>query len=225
MSENNIQRRDVLKTVGAASAFGVFGTVRGAKSDEGSVRLVELGIEYDLPRGHNYQRVHIEGKSLYSVDGDSVVLSLVAPDEVRDTFANNDVVVNGVDATTIPSETTETETVKAIPTALAAREDPRELTHLTEPHRLPDVGVEVTGDDPTVVVEGVRQTLSPGAERALELPARTVSAETIRVTDEIAEIDGVPEHMWGPKTKYDSVDVEAVPTVVVRDRGELDLQA
>lgn len=224
MSENNIQRRDVLKTVGAASALGVVGTVQAAKSDEGSVRLVELGIEYDLPGGHNYQRVHIEGKSPYHVDSDSVVLSSVAPDEVRDTFANNDVVVNGVDATTIPSETTETRTVKAIPTGLAAREDPRELTHLTESHRLPDVGVEVTGGEPTVVAEGVRQTLSPGAERTLELPSRTVSAETIRVTDEIAEIEGVPEHMWGPKTEYGAVEVEAVPTVVVRDRGELDLR-
>lgn len=224
MPGNNIKRRDVLKTVGAASALGVFGTVQGAKSDEGSVRLVELGIEYDLPGGHNYQRVHIEGKSPYRVDSDSVVLSSVAPSEVRGTFANNDVVVNGVDATTIPSESTETRTVKAIPTVLAAREDPRELTHLTESHQLPDVRIEVTDDDPTVVAEGVRQTLSPGAERVLKLPSRTVSAETIHVTDETAEIEGVPEHMWGPKTEYGSAEVEAIPTVVVRDRGDLDLQ-
>jgi hypothetical protein len=225
MSENNIQRRDVLKTVGAASALGVVGTAQGTKSDEGSVRLVELGIEYDLPGGHNYQRVHVEGNPLYRVDGDRVVLDSLASGEVRDTFANNDVVVNGVDATSIPSETTETQTVEAIPTALAAREDPRELTHLTESHRLPDVGVEVSGDDPIVVAEGVRQTLSPGSERVLELPPRTVSAETIHVTDETAEIEGVPEHMWGPKTEYGVVEVEAVSTVVVRDRGELDLRA
>lgn len=85
--------------------------------------------------------------------------------------------------------------------------------------------IEVTGDDSIMVAEGVRQSLAPGSERELELSARTVSAQTVRVTDEIAEIEGVPKHKWGPKTEYDSVDVEAVPTVVVRDRGELDLQA
>lgn len=225
MSENNIQRRDVLKTVGAASAFGVVGTVQGAQSDEGSIRLVEMGVEYDLPGSYNYQRVHVEGKSPYRLDGDSVIVDSIVPDEVRDAFVNNDVVVNGLDQTAIPSETVSTETVKAVPTELAAREDPRELTHLTESHQLPDVRVEVNGNDPIVVAEGVRQTLALGAEREFQLPARTVSAETYRVTDEIAEIEGVPEHMWGPKTEYDSVDVKAVPTVTVRDRGELDLRA
>lgn len=96
MSENNIQRRDVLRTVGAASTFGVVGTVQAAQSDEGSVRLVEMGLKYNLPEGYNYQRVHVEGKSTYHVSGDSVVVDSLAPDEVRDTFVDNDVVVNGM---------------------------------------------------------------------------------------------------------------------------------
>lgn len=225
MSENNIQRRDILKTVGAASAFGVVGTVRGAQADKGSVRLVELGITYDLPQGYKYQRVHVEGKSLYQVDGDTVTLDSLASEEVRSAFVGNDVVVNGVGRTTLPSDTGTIGTVEAVPTALAARNDPHELTHLTESHKLPDVRVEATGDGPTVVAEGVRQTLSPGAEREFLLPTQTVSAETIQVTDEIAEIEGVPEHKWGPKTEYGSVEVEAVPTVKVQDHGELDLRA
>lgn len=225
MSENHIQRRDVLKTVGTASTLGVVGTVHAARSNEGAVRLVEMGMKYDLPDGYNYQRVHVEGKSPYHVDGNSVIVDSVAPNEVQNAFIDNDVVVNGVGRASLAPETQTTGTVQAVPTELAAREDPYELTHLTESHRLPDVRVKVAGENPTVLVEGIRQTLTPGAERELELPARTISAETYTVTDEIAEIEGVPEHMWGPKTEYDSVAVEAVPRVTVRDRGEFDLLA
>lgn len=225
MKGDNIQRCDVLKTVGTASAFGMVGTASGIGSGEGSVRLVEMGIEYDLPEGYNYQRVHVEGISPYNVRNDNVVLTSVAPEKVRETFAGNNVVVNGVDQTTIPSKTTEVETVEAVPTSLAAHEDPYELTHLTESHRLPEIHVEVAGDNPTVVAEGVRETLTQGTETEFKLSSRTVSAETYHVTDEIAEIEGVPEHKWGPKTEYDSVEVKVVPTVKVRDRGELKLRA
>lgn len=224
MTENNIQRRDVLKAVGTVSAFGAVGTVRGAQAGESNVRLVEMGVEYNLPSGYNYQRVHTEGLPSYRIDGAALILNPLADADVRNTFVNNDVVINGVGQITGPSQTGEIETAEAIPTALAAREDPIELTHLTESHQLPNVRVEDTGSGLTVVAEDVRQTLAVNDEQEIQLSARPVTAETARVTDEIAEIEGVPEHRWGPKTEYGSVDIEATPTVMVRDRGEFNLQ-
>lgn len=41
----------------------------------------------------------------------------------------------------------------------------------------------------------------------------------------MAKIESIPEYWWGPKTEYGSVAVEAVPTVTVRDHGELNLRA
>lgn len=224
MTEHNIQRRDVLKAVSTASAFGTVGTVQGSKARKGSIRLAEIGIEYNLPEGYNYQRVHVEGKSPYYIDGDTVTLSSVVPDKIRDTFVGNDVVVNGVDWTTIPSKTAKSTIAEAIPTSLAARKDPHELTHLTNSHRLPNVQVEVDGNDLIVAVEDIRKRVVPRTEHEFNLDPQIVSAKTYRVTDEIAEIEGVPEHKWGPKTEYESVDVKAVPSVTVRDQGKLDLQ-
>lgn len=224
MKGNNLKRRDVLKTVGTTSVFGVVGATQRTTADKGSIRLVETGLKYDLPTGYNYQQMFVESKSLYDIEDGVAFLSSTTPDEVRETFINNDTIVNGIDNTAVPQKSEGGRTVQAVPTALSQRKEVRELTHVTESHRLPEIRVQVGSKSSTISVEGLHEKLRVGTEREFSLPTQTITAETYRVTDEIAEIEEVPEHKWGPKTEYDSVEIDAVPTVTVRDRGELDLQ-
>lgn len=101
---------------------------------------------------------------------------------------------------------------------------PREKVALTEPETPPSISIEEVGDGFVVSIDGDTREVEPGVTEVTRLPSRPVVAETTNVTDEIVEIDDVPEYRWGPRTEFGEVTVEAIPEVLVTDHGALEVE-
>lgn len=220
---DSVNRRDVLKAAGATGSLVLAGTVQATNTGYGPVRLVEVGLEYDLPDGHSYHGTNIDGHPGYVVDERErrVVLPPNRPDTTDATFAGADAVV-GTDAVrSAPVRVTSPDPTPTLTTGVVDHRRPIKNVHLVEPVVEPTVAVRDASDGLALLANGDRVRLEPGTERSLDLDPVTVVAETFHVTDEIVELPGVPDHRQGPRTDYDRVTVEAKPTVHVRDLGDL----
>jgi hypothetical protein len=219
---DNFNRRGVLKAAGVTGSLVLTGNVQATDTGYGPVRLVEVGIEYDVENRGTYHTSNIDGNPGYFVDSqrEAVVLYTPVLEDVARAFEAEDTVIGALDVVSTPARVTRSGPVREITTIVQQRRPVKRL-HLAEPHQPPEVDVRETGDDLVLVAEGGRVAIPYGTETPVELASRTVAARTFTVTDETVEIEAVPEHRWGPRTEYGSVEVEAVPTVTVKDHGEL----
>lgn len=223
MSEH-INRRDVLKAAGTASSIAFVNTISATPTDFGPVRLVEVGIEYDLADENPpdpYRRNHVDGCPVYFLDGGRMVLSGGISEDATSLIADNDVIVGTKTVNSPPTAVSDGGKTSSIPITTINRRRPVETLLLEESFRQPTVMVEAVDSQSTVVAGDDRLSLDPGTERTVRLSPRTVAARTFNVTDEKADIEGVPDHRLGLKTEYDQHEVEVQPVVTAADHGEL----
>jgi len=224
MKNNKINRRKLLKTTGAVSGFVFAGSVRATKTDYGAVRLVEVGVEYDLPERDDYQRTNVDGDPRYFVDPsqDRIVLTPSLPDHVERVFEVNDHVIGGIGVNSAPVSVTRSGPVRSITTDIGGGRRPTERIQLVDPHQPPSIRIQQgAGGKLTLDVENSRRTLKIGIDERFQLDTRSVTALTAKLTDRTADFDDIPEHRLGRITEYGEVDVQAVPTVSIKDYGEM----
>jgi hypothetical protein len=223
---DNLNRRDVLKAAGVTGSIVLASNVQATDTGYGPVRFVEVGVEYDVESRGTYHTSNVDGNPGYFVDSqrEAVVLYTPVLEDVARPFEARDTVIGALDVASAPTRVTRPGPVREIATGVVQRRRPVEHLHLTEPHQPPDVHVREAGGELLLVAEGDQVAISPDTETAVELAPRTVAARTFTVTDQTVEIEAVPEHRWGPRAEYGSVEVEAVPTVTVRDHGELSVE-
>lgn len=226
---DGVGRRAVLRSVGAAGVGGaVVGGARLADAEptgHAPTRTVDVGVQYDLPDGPNYFGTDVDGDYLYTVEPDDrVVVHRHVPDRVDDLFEREHTVFGAVDVHAPPEQIAGPK-IGRVPTELSRNRIVRKSVSLAEPIRPPTVVARARGPerDPMVVVEGDRVTLSPGERRTLELDPVELTVTTRHETDEVVPVEGVPEHEWGTRTEFDSTTVRAVPTVTLKNHGELDV--
>lgn len=226
---NTPTRRQLLKATAASSAAGTVLSTAASAASSTTVRTIEAGIYYDLDVGDNFVQMHLDSRPAYTVDAkrndlvypERVPASMTAAvSQAGALFAENPV-RSGSAAEVGPTN----RLVRTLPTKLSTRKRPMEGVKLASKRRLPEASIKRTGTAPRLVVPSETTIdLSPGTDREVRLSPQTVEVQTVRVTDEVVPVEGVPEHRWGPKREYDSVEVEATPVVSVTDRGELALR-
>lgn len=226
---DGVGRREVLRSVGAAGVGGaVIGGARLAEAEptgHAPTRTVDVGVQYELPDGPDYFATEVDGDYLYTVEpGERVVVHRHVPDRVDDLFEQQHTVFGAVDVHA-PPERISGPKVQRVPTELSRNRIVRRSVSLAEPIRPPTVVARARGptQEPMVVVEGDRVTLSSGERRRLELDPVELTVTTRHETDEVVAVEGVPEHEWGVKTEFDSTTVQAVPTVTLKNHGKLDV--
>lgn len=213
-------RRQLLRTVASSSAIVTLGASEVAAKL--SVRLVEAGVKYEVPERSDYDGIHIDSRPPYTVDHDNNNLVI---------SESSDVLQEDQSALIDESEAKEMSSVeiggsgkqvKAIPVSLSSRLRVMNAISLTSKHQLPTVTLHWNGESVTANIQSKGEIeLSPGATKQVSLEEENVEARTIRVTDEIAEIEGIPERALGPKREFGSVDVNVTPVIKMVDYGEL----
>lgn len=230
---NQINRRDLMKAAGAASSISLVGNVQARKPKKGPVQLVEVGenpvrfvevgIEYELQDDHNYQRTNVDGHMGYTYDSNEerVILRHYSPGRAKKVFKNNRRVIGTLGVQPAPGRITSRDPVKTIPTRVVNGRRPVESVNLVEPHQPPRVAINEVNGNLALQVGDTQTPLGSKPETKYSLEPQTVTAETFRVTDEIVKFDDLPDELAGPRTEYDQVEVEVVPKVIVKDRGEV----
>lgn len=212
-----INRREILKLIGASGSIAITGTATASKIDTEPIRLVEVGLRYQLQEEHSYVGAHSEGLPGYYVDEETKRLLLTPTiGDARSVFEETELVVAAPDPGATPHRLTPREQTDILPTSLKNYHRPYERVRLEDPITPPRVQVEDAGGSPRVVAEGIHTTLGTDGSGSIELESRIVSVDTYRITDEIVEIAGVSDHRQGPKKEYDSVQVEAQPVIDYR---------
>lgn len=221
-------RRQVLKATAATGAVGIVASQANAAPTQ-TIRTIEAGLRYDLDIQDNFSWVRLDSRPQFTINDRRKELvfanrvSQARVSEVRESgtlFAEQPVQA-GQSTPVSPGDNQ----VRTLPTDLSARMRPMEGVSLSSPHRLPRVDIHQSGTAPRVVIPSETTVdLKPGTNREIRLDPRTVEVTTVTITDEKVPIEGRPEHRWGPRREYDSVEVEATPIVEVVDHGELTLR-
>lgn len=222
MKGDTINRRDVLKSMGAGMTVATTGgqIVTAEETDYGPIRLVEAAIRYQLAEDHNYSGAHPNGDPLYHVNEDEIIIT--APQEkFEQVFKQHDRLVGTDRVHPIPVNVTGTGQTTGLVTELRRRRVPAKGVALAEPYTPPTVVIRDTPAGPVAIVEGQKADLTPGAKEKITLPTETVTARTFEMVDESPSIDGIPDYRTGPTTEFGEVEVEVTPEVVLTDRGEL----
>lgn len=222
MEKFKINRRNVLKTVGVTSGLAIAGNVQATKTNLGPIRLVEVGVKYDLQDRNDYRRTNVDGDPQYFVDSQKrIVLRTPLPDSTKDIFKNNRHVVGSFEINSMPADIGGSDPMEAVTTTIAQQRLPTERVRLAEPHQLPQVEVHEENGVPVLIAGDHHETLEPGTSESYRLKSQRITAVTARLTDETASIEGIPEYRLGPKTEYDKIELNADPIVTVKDHGDL----
>lgn len=221
----NFKRRDVLRSAGIAgvgtTAVSGFSLSDATPTGFDPVRLVDVGLAYELPEGPQYFATNESGDSLYSViDGEAVIHPYV-PEEVVTAFEKNSLLFGAVGVHTPSTTVTGPNPVEKVPTETTQTRVLRRSASLAEQHNPPKITVQGPPQTPSVVIDGDSTKLSPEEERTIELDPVDLVVATKQTTDEVVPIEGVPEDQWGPRTEFGEVRVRATPRVKITDHGEL----
>lgn len=221
----NVKRRDVLRSAGIAgvgtTAIGSFDLADATPTGFDPVRLVDVGIEYDLPEGPQYFGTNVSGDSLYTVDDDEVVIHRHVPEGVVSTFEDNGLLFGGVELYTPSTTIAGRQPVEKVPVETTQTRIPRKSISLSEQHNPPKVTVRGPPRNPSLVINGDSTKLSAGEKKSITLDPVELVATTREITDEIVPVEGVPEEEWGPRTEFGEVSVRATPRIKIKDHGEL----
>ena len=218
-----LTRREALKAIGVAGSLTTTGVLTDQQTPYGTVRLIEAGIEYDLPNGYNYNTYHLDGQPMYHVgaDGTRLFLTRSAPASVRRLFAKSDVITSGDRVTGTPGVLTNTRPTKGVTTKLASGARPVIGVALAESHTKPTIEIRRLDQTPVIATKTVEKEVTSDLETSHSVKPREITAETRHVLDERVDDESVPMHERALKTEYRDVQVEAVPKVRIRDHGEL----
>lgn len=223
MARTTPNRRDVLKTVGAAGSLGVVGIATGSGNELGSVRFIEAGLVHDLPDSHPYHGFGRDGLKAYRIDPTEGILTIrrETPEAARKLFEEGKAVVAGRKLQSAPAVASATSQPKLLTTELTSGYRPAGTVRLAEPRYPPEISIRATGGDVAVSADGVTDHLPIGREYERELDPRDVTVRTAQVVDELVANPAVPKSQRSLKTEYGTVTVEAIPRLKARDYGEL----
>jgi hypothetical protein len=218
-------RREVLKATAVTGTAGTIIARRAGATSAPTVRTVEAGLYYDLEIEDNYSWSRLDSRPQFTIDDRRKELVLAnrtsksRESNIIDAGAlfDEQPVQKSQSATVGPSN----RQVETLPTELSTRMRPMEGVSLSSAHRLPQIRTERNGETPRIMLPSGTVELESGTNQEIQLDTQTVEVTTVRVTDEKVPIEGRPEHRWGPKREYDSVEVEATPVVKVVDHGNL----
>lgn len=225
MVDTVTNRREVLKAVGAAGGLTLVAprSVRAMSTDFGQKRLVEVGIEYDVP-DYNYHGTKHGGSPVNFADEaeEQMVHYPMLPRLAR-IIERNDFVVG---ATTIEGPPFEMggQGTSSVVIEMSGYRRPVRSISLREPHRPPKVEVHVVDDEPIVIIPGRQFKLSEGQSESIELETQTLATREQRLTDERASVKGMPDHRVGFERKLEPITVEATPVIKVKYYGALDVK-
>lgn len=225
MAKSNISRREVVKVLGASGTLSTVGAGMAIAETGDEVRLLEVGLKYSLPDREDYHKYFTEGTSKYSVNPrkETVTLFRTLRSETRSRIKESSVVVAGQDKFLTSTGTlVEGGKRNSLPTGLNLKNQPNEFLYLSSDHKQPPIRATITDKEVSVTVNG--HTLKPTQSEVYELPKKEVHGETVTVTDEHAEIEGVPEHQLGPKQTFNSVKLTVAPKLVIEDHGTLSIK-
>lgn len=189
----------------------------------GSVRLLEMGLYYDLNTDHEYFKVNIDRTNPFWVNrtiGQMNVRQRLSG-RIAEKVEANDILVGADSLRKPPVRITRNDSVHGLPTGLRQGRVPSESVVLEEPHNAPTITVQLRSQTPVVDIDGYEVRTTPGTDKEVELEPTSIVAQTEVVTDEIVEIEGVPEEDWGPRIEFGSVETNATPIVTITDHGEL----
>ncbi len=219
-----INRRDLLRmTTGVATAPGVANAVNTEELDGDPVRLIEMGIEYELEGEGPFWGTHVGGDPKYFLDEDRVVIPPSLPDEVERRFVKEDGLVGAQDVHTLPVRLSGAGPARKLTTRLVNSRRPVERVQLNHRHSPPEVEIRDRPGNVTAIVEGERHLVRPGDELSVQLPTETVEALVRIETDETLDVSGVPDHRVSNAVEFDHRTVGATPTVTVKDQGKLEV--
>lgn len=176
-NSNTAERRSFLKTTGAAASVALC-TEAVTASSAADLQFVEVGFEHDLsmPEGTDLQPEIIsnDDPAPYLVRGDTLQLTPLATDELRQTLSENDRVVKATDFTTFPRTVTPRSPTRfpAIETATDLR--PTKCISLVNELQMPSVTIEDSGVDEVSILADDRETVRSDEEKRLGVGRRSV---------------------------------------------------
>lgn len=221
----NINRRQLLKaaSIGSTEFIIATGLAQPSSNNLGSVRLLEIGLYYDLNGDHEYFKIHIDSINPFWTDRvtNQIFVKQRFSGRIPEKVEANDVLVGTDSLRKLPVQITGSDPVHGLPTELRLGRVPSESIVLEEPHNAPAIAVHLQGQVPVVDIDGHEVRTTPGMDKEVELEPTPVVTQTEVVTDEIVEIDWAPEEEWGPKIEFGSVETDATPIVTITDYGEL----
>lgn len=223
-SNTNPDRRTVLKTVGSSVLVSGIGSAR--RTSQNSVSLIEAGLRYSIPDNPSYERYHVDRPSEYHVNPNrgEITLRPTAHPKTELAFTSADTVLNTGNITEDKATVSRRESTAKLPIEIDSHYRLDKYVTLAEPTTKPRVEITTSGRSPTLRLADETYDLPKGKETIVSLERRTVPVRTRVVTDEKADIPGVPEQALGYKVKHDTVNVTVTPKVVATNFGELQVK-
>lgn len=223
------ERRQFLKTTGAAASLGAFTGVTKAipDTDLGSVHFVEVGLEADVSDVSDADAslpvFHWDFPLPHAVDaaGETLYLRERMDDEAVRLVTERDTVVKAAEfhsgPTSLLSGARET-----VPFELGPHYRRNYVLELENAIRLSAIVVEPQADF-TVGVSGrvVSDSVSPGSEHEYELDSVEATVKLSKQTDKQRESPDVPDRLLGFERKEWTETVTLEPTLKVSNFGKL----
>lgn len=223
------ERRQFLKTTGAAAGLGAFTGVAKAipDTDLGSVHFVEVGLETDVTDVSDADAslpvFHWDFPLPHAVDaaGETIYLRERMDDEAVHLVTEQDTVVKAAEFHSGPASLL-SGVRETVPFELGPHYRRNYVLELEDAIRLPAIEVEPQADS-TVAVSGgaVSDTVSPGSEREYELDSVEATVEFSKQTDKRREGQDVPDRLLGFERKEWTETVTLKPTLKVSNFGKL----
>lgn len=223
MSNEFTTRRDALRAVGAIGMVG--GLATAATADAPTVRVVETGLRYEVPKDSSFELILPDSRPPYTVHterGELLLLNTASRVDRRaitsaPELTNEQSVSTGTKVRVDPGEQ------RALPTALSSRMRAKEAVQLTDNLRTPTVIARPTEDGVVLTAEGRGRVSLPVGERmSLELDPVNTTVQTSQVVGP-ADVDGLPKFMTGLEREYGSREVEVRPVVEAINHGKLSI--
>lgn len=215
----NLNRREMLKRTGFAGVG--FTTLNqsdlGQFTENGSVHLVEAGLEYqvDLPETVNetLSVFKVDVRPIHGVDtaNKRVRPSAYANDEEKSKLKDSRKLLWLSDSYyQFPSETVQSSVKNWIPLSLSSDFRPVAGIHTVSAHSPPSFSVQEDHGDIVVTTGTKERTVAVGERTSIQFDSQTMNLKTEKPTD-------------GPIPETKEVSVTAVPELKIRNNGSLDL--
>lgn len=224
-------RRDLLKSASAALAAGTFGvgTTAARSSPLTTVTLVEADVTYeisdDLGEKESYPVIAADYPRLHRVDErrQQLHLSQFTSREDVSRLKRKSVVSKAIGFRKL-GDSLATNRTRMLPATLSIDYRPTEELLLSRPFVTPGVALSRRPDGITVETSRNRMQVGPGEEIKHTLPSETATVTVTSSTDHQASgPENVDDWRLGTKKRRREESVTLVPTVNVRNRGQLDV--
>jgi hypothetical protein len=229
-TDNTFKRRKFLGATGAL-AFGsnrINDKFRSEDNKYGEIQFIEIGKvnEVDLPDVNGtFQYSTIDDRIYHRVDpSDGQLYIEEATDEsVKDLFATEEKVLKFVDYFGIPTSAQQ-DSIRNVVIGLGRAYRRTGALVTSNPYRRPPVRVEPKEDmSIRILIEGEEAIVEAKSNETIVLAPRSVKLPFVRQLDEKVRNEDIPEHKRANKQVKDETTVTVVPSLYVRNYGELDV--